>query len=411
MKGYVQINFFQSILKELFISSTVLKNPEKCISPDLDLHLREKLFGWENYTLHLNNTFAQVKSNTIYRFFDEYHCNYIFFKASENDNEYFFAGPYLTKIPSRSQIAESSLSGGNTATVNFLLSYYSALPIIENENYLLSMVTALGKELWGSTDEIALEYIDYVIPDKRAPFESSSVGKTLVDTKLELASLEKNYENEKLLMEAVSSGKLHRLTAAAASVYNNGAEERLSDSLRDRKNYLIILKTLLRKAAEYGGVHPLHIHRISSDFAKDIEGLHTLKESMTLQENMIRSYCMLVKKYSMKKYSFFVSRAITLVQYDLTADLSLGAIASKLNVNASYLSDLFRREYGITLTEYVAKERIDHAVHLLKNTKKTVQEVASECGIQDASYFTKLFKKYTEMTPNQFKTSVQGKSS
>ncbi len=407
MERYKQIEFFTNILRELYISSTVLENPETYISPKIDLHLREELFECENYVSHLKNSFSQVKDKTIYRFFDEYDCHYVFLKISQTSNIYFFAGPYLTDIPNRERIEGFTRFANDTQTIDFLLRYYSSLPIIEDENYLLSMMSALGKELWDGGDDISMEYIDYAIPDDRAPIEHSSIGRTLTETKLDLATLEGNCENERRLMEAVSSGKLHRLNAVASLVYNNGAEKRLPDSLRDRKNYLIILKTLLRKAAEYGGVHPLHIHRISSDFARDIENLHTIKESMSLQENMIRSYCLLVKKYSLKKYSLFVSRAITLVQYDLTADLSLATIASKLNVNASYLSDLFHREYGITLTDYVAKERIEYAVHLLKNTKKAVQEIAAECGILDASYFTKLFKKHFGMTPNQYRGELQ----
>ncbi len=407
MDGYKQLSFFANILRELYISSTILEDPDHYITPEVDLHLREELFECENYASYLKNTFAEVKDKTIYRFFDEYDCHYVFLKIQERVNAYFFAGPYLTEIPSRERIEKIIRFKQNTETVDFLTRYYSSLPLVEDENYLISMMTALGKELWDTDQDITMEYIDYAILDYASPIEHSSVGRTLTETKFDLRALEDNYENEKLLMEAVSSGKLHRLNAVASSVYTNGAEERLSDSLRDRKNYLIILKTLLRKAAENGGVHPLHIHRITSDFAREIESLRTIKESFSLQENMIRSYCLLVKKYSLKNYSLFVSRAITLVQYDLTADLGLGAIASNLNVNASYLSDLFHREYGITLTEYVAKERIDHAIHLLKNTKKTVQEIAEKCGIFDASYFTKLFKKYIGITPNQYREELQ----
>ncbi len=395
--------FFRSILKGLFIESCLLTEPEWSIPSEIDLHLRRELFGCSNYSGYLKNTFKDVKEHTVYRFFDEYDCHYVFLKLSEGSGSYFFAGPYLTDIPGKEQLDSIARLSNNEAAAEFLESYYSSLPVLEDENLLLSMMTSLGKELWGKND-ISMEFIDYVIPDRRDPLGISDIGRTLDDARPDLTILEKNYENERLLMDAVSSGKLHRLTAVASSVYHSGAEARLPDSLRDRKNYLVILKTLLRKAAEQGGVHPIHIHRMTSDFAREIESLHTVKQSMSLQEKMIRSYCLLVKQYSMKKHSIYVSQAITLIQYDLTADLTLGAIASKLNMNASYLSDLFRRECGMTLTEYVAKERVDHALHLLKNTKKSVQQIASECGILDASYFTKLFKKRTGMTPNRYRT-------
>ena len=220
---------------------------------------------------------------------------------------------------------------------------------------------------------------------------------------LSLQSLEQNYANENLLMDAVSKGKLHLVTAVAPSVYSNGVEQRLSDSLRDRKNNLVILKTLLRKAAEYGGVHPLHVHRLSSSFAEQIENTRTIKQSWQLQEKMIRSFCNLVKQQSLSQYSWYVAQTITMVQFDLTADLSLKAIAAQLNVNPSYLSNLFHKEYGCTLTEFVNRQRIEKAALLLRKNNVLVQDVAAECGIQDANYFIKLFKKYTGMTPNRYR--------
>ncbi len=194
--------------------------------------------------------------------------------------------------------------------------------------------------------------------------------------------------------------------AVSASVVNNGSDPMRPDSLRARKNDLIILKTLLRKAAEYGGVHPLHIHRLSSRYAVEIEDIRSIKQSLRLQDEMIRGYCLLVKQQSLSRYSYYVGQVITLVQYDLTADLRLKAIAEKLNVNASYLSDLFHREYGCTLTDFVNLQRIEHSLHLLRSTSRPVQQIAADCGFQNAAYFIKVFKKHTEQTPNQYREGL-----
>ena len=130
-------------------------------------------------------------------------------------------------------------------------------------------------------------------------------------------------------MDAVSRGKLHIVNSIASAVYNNGTEQRLSDSLRNRKNYLIILNTLLRKAAEYGDVHPLHINKMSSSFAQKIEDIRTVEHSFNLQTEMIRSYCLLVKQHSLKDYSYLIGKTITIISYDLTADLALNNLANK----------------------------------------------------------------------------------
>lgn len=104
---------------------------------------------------------------------------------------------------------------------------------------------------------------------------------------------------------------------------------------------------------------------------------------------------------------YYVGRTITLVHYDLTADLSLKSISAQLNVNPNYFATLFRKECGCTLTEYVNGQRIDRAFALLKKTGKPVQEIASECGFSDANYFIRLFKRRTGLTPNQYRQQQQ----
>ena len=207
-------------------------------------------------------------------------------------------------------------------------------------------------------------------------------------------------------MDAISKGKLNKIDIVVSSIINQGTEERLQDSLRNRKNYLIILNTLLRKAAEYGYVHPYHIHLLSSDFAKQIEQLNSINDSLNLQKNMMRKYCLLVKEYSLKKYSHLIGKVITLISYDLTQDLSLKHIASIMNVNASYLSATFKKECNETLTDYVNRKRIENAVYLLSYTSKQIQTIAEECGILDVNYFIKIFKKQHNLTPKQYRQSL-----
>ncbi len=404
----IPLSFLQKLLKNLHISSCIITEPSKNISPEIDLGLRENLFGISNYSLFLTNSMGQAKNNTIYRFFDEYNCTYIFLRLPNTCKEtYFFIGPYLLDTPSKDQIdAKADILSLTVEQRKKMFLYYNSLPILEDENILLTMANTLADELWNTSETYSMEYIDYKIPDQYEPIQTDFIFNDSNEHIADLSFLEQNYTNEGLLMDAVSKGKLHQVTAVASSIMNNGVNPYFQDSLRHRKNNLIILKTLLRKAAEYGGVHPLHIHTLSSGFSHKIEQLHTIKQCLKLQEEMIRSYCQLVKKHSLTRFSYYVGQTITIVQYDLTADLSLKKIAEKLNVNPSYLSSLFHKEYGCTLTEFINKQRIDNGIMLLQTTQKTVQEIAADCGIQDVNYFIKLFKKHTGFTPNQYRNKL-----
>lgn len=398
-----QLAFLQQLLKDMNIPSTVVDYTEGKLLPQIDRYLRAELFGLEDYADFLQNSLSQAKDNTLYRFYDEHGCNYIFLRLPEEE-QYFFIGPYLLSLPAEELLekkkAALSLSDGQLQRMRL---YYTALPLIEDENLLLSMANTFARHLWGGPEQYAMEYVQYAIPDRYEPIPYIPKPGQGGENAQSLAALEQHYRRENELIEAVSKGKLHQVTAVASTVFNNGAEVRLTDSLRDRKNYLIILKTLLRKAAEYGGVHPIHLHEISSHYAVKIENTRSFKQTLALQEEMIRSFCQLVRQHSLSRYSDYVGQAITLMQYDLTADLRLKTLAEKLNVNSSYLSGLFHKEVGCTLTEYVNAQRISHGITLLQLTAKPVQEIAAECGIQDVNYFIKLFKKQTGFTPKRYR--------
>lgn len=405
-KDYItELSFVRELLQNMHISTHICKHPDTNISNEIDLGLRTMLFGIENYTELLQNSMYDARPNTIYRFYDEYFCNYIFLRLPNTETDcFFYIGPYLPAPISEEQIKhKTNLLHLTYEQQELLTDYYNNLPIVEDENLLFTIANTLAPKLWGSQDNYAMEYIDYMIPDRSEPICVSPNYSTLRDTPPSLSILESNYANEKHLMDAVSQGKLHKVNAINSTVYNNGTRQRLADTLRNRKNYLIILNTLLRKAAEQGGVHPLHIDRMSSDFARQIETVHSMNYSLKLQREMIRSYCLLVKQHSLSKYSYLVGKTITLISYDLTADLSLRTLAEQLNVSPSYLSTLFRRECGMTLTEYVNSRRMEHAVHLLHHTNKLINTIAYECGIADTNYFIRLFKKHTGISPQKYR--------
>ncbi len=403
-----QLHFFRTILSDLKIASCIVNDPASRIPEEIDLGLRRDLFGTQNYVQFLQNDMTQAASQTIYCFFDEYDCKYIFFQLpGETVPAFFFIGPYLLQIPTRQWLAGRGQILGLTATQQQQMElYYTGLPVLENESWLLSMCKSLVATIDPENPYYRMEYIQYRIPDHHTPIILDPVKGGTEEPELNLSALEQNYASENQLMEAVSRGNLNLLTTASTT-YHGGSQSRLTDSLRDRKNYLIILKTLLRKAAEYGGVHPFHIHRLSSRYADEIESVRTIKQSLRLQEDMIRNYCMLVRNHSLSQYSYYVGQVITMVQYDLTADLSLKTIAGKLNINPSYLSDLFHKEYGCTLTEFINRERIQHGIRLLQTTSRSVHQITAECGMQNTNYFIKLFKKQTGMTPNQYREMLR----
>ncbi|MFD0715563.1 response regulator [Paenibacillus sp. GCM10027626] len=84
-------------------------------------------------------------------------------------------------------------------------------------------------------------------------------------------------------------------------------------------------------------------------------------------------------------------------------DISLKLISEKLNLNLSYVSQLFRKGGTETFLQYVTRRRIAFACELLKHTEISVQEIASMVGYLDYFHFAKIFKKATGQTATEYR--------
>ena len=167
------------------------------------------------------------------------------------------------------------------------------------------------------------------------------------------------------------------------------------------------MNTLLRKAAEHGGVHPFYIDKLSSSFAAKIERMTYISENNELMREMFRDYCRLVRKHSTGRFSLLVQKTIIAIESELSSPLSLTYLSNMQNVSAGYLSAIFKKETGKTLSGFIIEKRIDYAKHLLETTALQIQSVALHSGILDVQYFSKLFKKHTGMTPKDYRDSLK----
>src|SRR5690625_1396759 len=102
-----------------------------------------------------------------------------------------------------------------------------------------------------------------------------------------------------------------------------------------------------------------------------------------------------------------VQSAITYIHEHLTEDVQLHTIAEAMYINKSYLSRVFKETTTLTTSEYINLERIRIAKRYLTVSSLTIEEVAHVVGYKQMSYFIKVFKKYTELTPLQYRKQTQ----
>lgn len=402
-----ELLFFRKILHQFHLSSHVA-NLDGRLLQQADMGLRNTLgLGETIYRQWADRIRASVTDNVIYKLTDEFLCSYVvLLLPDETQSDALILGPYVTELVDRVWIQEFVRKNNiHESWVSLLEDYFSQVPRLGNDDVLNAALNTLAERLWGP-HQFTTETIIGGVPESWMPLtepDPDADERRLSD----IHAIEQRYEFENQLMRAVSTGRSHLVRQMLTGISQFGMPQRAADPSRNAKNYTVILNTILRKAAENGGVHPLYIDRLSSDFALRIEAAISWKELHEIWEEMAHKYCLLVKKHSMRDYSPLVQKVMARVDFDLTADLSLKANAEALNVNSSYLSTLFKKETGVTLTDYVNRKRMEHAAYLLSSTDLSVSAVGQRCGIQDDNYFTKIFKKYTEKTPKQYRNELR----
>ena len=405
MNYEAEFTFFREIVKNMNIDTHVYSPNSNSVI--LDKGLRQTLYDIDDYSAFFSLFQKALKPNNIHRITDDFLCNYLLFLLPDTEEPtYLSIGPYLLVEPTEAIILKvvDDLKIA-PAFYTQLEKYYTGLPYLADESFLFTVINTFAARIWGGIENFQVTHIESKLPDFLEPLTANPHFKDSSEPLLSMHMLEERYEHENQLIHAVSLG----LTQKAEMIHshNFGAiEQRLPDPVRNIKNYTIILNTLLRKGAEAGSVHPLHIDTLSHYFAVKIEQVTSVDAAMHLQKTMIRKYCLLVNNHSMKNYSLLIRRVLTQIDSDLTLDLSLKTQAERLNVNASYLSTLFKKETGSNLTDYVSRKRIEHAIFLLNSTNMQIQIIAQYCGIPDVNYFTKTFKKYVGKTPKEYRETI-----
>lgn len=397
-----ELSFLKSILKNISVSLTVAENG-KTPSPRIDKGLREYLEIKDDSEDFFKEPEKYLSANTVYTLTDEFMCGYILLLLPDSEHSVLVIGPFTEKeFTNEDLLLLADKYGLPPRILTQMNKYYANIPVIREKMTLIAMISAFGEKIWGGADSFIFAPLQKASPENYDPVTVPSERRT-ENASFSIDALEARYETEREIMLAVSQGMTHKAELIMATASTALFEKRSESRLRDIKNYTIILNTLLRKAAEYGSVHPLYIDSISGDFAKKIEEIISSEAAVALQKEMVNKYCQLVKTYSMKNYSFLVQKVLTRIDTDLTADLSLSTQAELLNINPSYLSALFKKETGTTLTEYVNRKRVEHAVYLLNSTNMQIQTIAQYCGIMDVNYFTKIFKKHIGKTPKEYR--------
>ena len=92
-----------------------------------------------------------------------------------------------------------------------------------------------------------------------------------------------------------------------------------------------------------------------------------------------------------------------MIEENLSMEISRDELAAAVFLNPDYLTRRFKQETGMSISDYVIEKRLSLAKNLLRKTDMSIVEIAERSGFSYSSYFVRLFKKKTGITPQQYR--------
>lgn len=405
--GFKNLELFRKAVSVSNIN-TVLALKDGSNLEETDNYFRSRLYENYSYEAFYSLLREKVRPGKLVRIQDQYQFTYLFLQVPKNfvpgdASGYLSIGPFTDVRKGREDIL--LIMHSNNIPVQLLsdLTYfYDSVPVVPSTDALECLILCLASGLF--QEEYHLERLpeyDTIFPDA-----SYVLRETPDDPRIAVASIEERYSVENELLTAIGAGDYDRAHSVYQKFLTYHISPRTENPIRNQQHLAVIMNTLCRKTAETSGVHPLYIDDLSTKFAIAINNSSSLKDLGSLVSDMIHKYCILVKNYAMKGYSAVTKDIISYIDFHYTEDLSLSFFAEMFNLTKTYLSSLFKKETGISLTDFIHQVRMRKAIILINSSALPVTSIATACGYNDINYFIRIFKRTYGLSPVQYRKSI-----
>lgn len=167
--------------------------------------------------------------------------------------------------------------------------------------------------------------------------------------------------------------------------------------------HFIITTALVARYCIEGGMDLTTSYSLSDFYIQKADECKTPEEISELHYVMCLDYAKRMKNLRKKKIcSKHIAICIDYICENLHTRITIKELAERVKLEQSYLSKLFKKEVGVTISEYIQEKKIETAQNMLIYSEFAPAEISSILAFPNQSYFTEVFKKWTGMTPKQY---------
>lgn len=176
------------------------------------------------------------------------------------------------------------------------------------------------------------------------------------------------------------------------------------------KHYFVVISSIIARRLQEDSI--LNEENAFTFNAACIEMIETnlhADNTKEIGDELVEFYCYILKEKVKPSLSHeTVNEVIQYINENVEKQLIVEEIAKRFNVSTSHLSRIFREYTSVTLVEYITIRKIEEVQYYLRFSDQKIAEIAEKFHFCNQSYFTRVFKKYTGLTPRRFRKDLDG---
>lgn len=224
------------------------------------------------------------------------------------------------------------------------------------------------------------------------------------------------YDQELREFTSIEHGDVNMLKKSLSEDYTGKLGTLADDKVRNMRNFGIVVTTLASRAAIRGGLHPEISFSLCDVLIRKLESisdlavlLHTIRQAEFKYAEMVNEIN--TQGAQKKKSNPKVEECKDYIYHHLHGKIRIQDIANALFLNANYLSNIFQKQEGISITDFILKEKVNLTQNLLIYSIYTYSEIAAYLGFSSQSHLGHTFKKFTGMTLREYRIKYGIKNS
>lgn len=176
------------------------------------------------------------------------------------------------------------------------------------------------------------------------------------------------------------------------------------NALTNLKYHFVVTVAMITRHCVEAGMELEQAYRLSDFYILKMDSMTTTEDIAALHDNMVLDFTgkmLLIKKQSIISKS--ITMCIEYVYNHIHDRITIEDLAAYTDLSPSYLSRLFKKELGISVSDYIREKKIDKAQNLLKYSDFTPVEIANYLSFSSQSHFIQAFEKMVGMTPKKYR--------